>query len=64
MSQHRRASSSGINDSAVYTHLNFTKHSFEDKDVLVLDKEHKWFERGVKEAIYVRREEPSLNRGG
>ena len=27
-------------------------------------KEHKWFERGVKEAIYVRHEEPSLNIGG
>ena len=64
MSQHRRPSSSGVNDSAVYSHLNSYKHSFEDKDVLVLDKERKWFERGVKEAIYVRREEPTLNRGG
>ena len=24
----------------------------------MLDKEHKWLKRGVKEAIYVRREEP------
>ena len=30
----------------------------------VLDIEHGWLERGVKEATYVRREEPSLNRGG
>ncbi|XP_072033211.1 uncharacterized protein [Amphiura filiformis] len=64
MYQHRRPSSTGLNDSAVYTHLKFANHSFEDKDVLVLDREHKWFERGVKEAIHVRREEPSLNRGG
>ena len=64
MYQHRRPSSSGVNDSAVYTHLKATNHTFEDKDVKVLDKEHRWFERGVKEAIYVRREEPSLNRGG
>ena len=36
------------------------------KEVLILDKEHKWFERGVREAIYkyVRWEEPTLNRGG
>ena len=64
MYQHRRPSSSGVNDSAVFSHLKFTNHSFEDKDVLILDKERRWFERGVKEAIYVQREEPSLNRGG
>ena len=32
-------------------------------DIVILDKEHKWFERGVKEAIYVRRENPSQNKG-
>ena len=30
----------------------------------ILDREERWFERGVKEAIYVKRERPSLNRGG
>ena len=40
-----------------------TQHSFEDKDIVILDKENKWFERGVKEAIYVLRENPSLNKG-
>ena len=64
MYQHRRPSSSGINDSAIYSHLKVSKHTFEDEDIVVLDKETKWFERGVKEAIYVRREKPSLNRGG
>ena len=64
MYQHRRPSSTGLNDSSVYTHLKAAKHTFEDKDVIVLDKEHRWYERGVKEAIYVRREEPTLNRGG
>ena len=63
MSQHRRAST-GCGDSAVYTHLDITKHSFDNKDVKILDRESKWYERGVKEAIYVKREEPSLNRGG
>jgi len=63
MSQHRRASS-GCGDSAVYLHLDSTKHSFDNKDVSVLDKEHRWYERGVKEAIYVKKEQPSLNKGG
>ena len=30
----------------------------------VLDREDRWFERGVKEAIYVKLEQPSLKRGG
>ena len=37
---------------------------FEDSDVHVLDREDRWFERGVKEAIYVHLEQPSLNKGG
>ncbi|XP_072048801.1 uncharacterized protein [Amphiura filiformis] len=63
MYQHRRASS-GCGDSAVYSHLNSTNHTFDNKDVVILDRESRWFERGVKEAVYVKREEPSLNRGG
>ena len=63
MAQHRRATSSG-QDSAVYTHLQASGHSFKDEDVKILDREERWFERGVKEAIFVKRERPSLNRGG
>ena len=37
-------------------------HSFEGENVL--DREDGRFERGVKEAIYVKLEQPSLNRGG
>ena len=57
MIQHRRASSSG-QDSAV--HLN--GKSFEDENVL--DREERCFERGVNEAIYVKLQQPSLNRRG
>lgn len=63
MAQHRRANSSG-QDSAVYLHLKEKVHSFEDSNVHILDREDRWFERGVKEAIYVKLEKPSLNRGG
>ena len=44
--------------------MDISKHSFDNKDVKILDRESRWYERGVKEAIYVKREEPSLNRGG
>ena len=30
----------------------------------ILNREGRWFERGVKESIYVKIEKPSLNRGG
>ena len=30
----------------------------------ILEVEHKWFERGVKEAIHIRALKPSLNRDG
>jgi len=64
MAQHRRANSSGL-DSAVHLHLEEEKaHSFEDSKVHILDREDRRFERGVKEAIYVKVEKPSLNRGG
>ncbi len=63
MAQHRRPSSSGYN-SAVFNHLEDSGHTFNNKDVIIRDKESRWFERGVKEAIYERREQPSLNRHG
>ena len=63
MAQHRRAKASG-QDSAVYLHLKDKGHSFEDSQVRILDREEDWFKRGVKEAIYVKTEKPSLNRGG
>lgn len=33
--------------------LRYFLHFFEDADVHILDWEDRWFERGVKEAIYV-----------
>ena len=63
--QHRRPSSVDcIPESAVYTHIKESNHSFNTKDVVILDREDKWFNRGVKEAIWERVEEPKLNRKG
>ncbi|TWW58487.1 hypothetical protein D4764_06G0000170 [Takifugu flavidus] len=59
MAQHRRATSSG-QDSAV--HLKESGHSL--RTAKILAREDRWFERGVKEAIHVKWEKLSLNRGG
>lgn len=56
MTQHRRASSSG-QDSAVRLHLKDKTHSFEIKNVHILD-------RGVKGPIYVKQERSTLNNVG
>ena len=44
--------------------LKEKRHSFKDENVHLQDREDRWFERGVKETIYVKLEQPSLNRGG
>ena len=63
MAQHRWATSSG-QVPAVHLHLKESGHSFEDNQGCVLATEECWFERGVKEAIHVKLEKPSLNQGG
>ena len=51
-----RANSPG-QDSAVHLHLKEKNHSFEDNNVNILAREHRWFERGVKESICVKLEQ-------
>ena len=63
MAQHSRANSSG-KDSAVHLHLKEKNHYFQDNNVNILSTEDRWFEREVKEPIYVGLERQSLNRGG
>ena len=60
MYQHRKSTGFvAIPESAVFTHLKATGHSFNNND-----RESRWFERGVKEAIWERVEKPTLNRRG
>jgi len=62
--QHCRASTSKFS-SAIWHHLNIHNgHSFSLDTTDILDREPRWFERGVKEAIYERIYRPSLNRKG
>ena len=63
MVQNRRSNGSGL-QSAIFLNLKDKGHSFDDQDVLILDQEDRWFERGIREAIHVHIENPSLSRGG
>ena len=63
-SQHRKPTPDNQFNSAIYTHLQESGHSFKDSDIVILDRENRWFERGVREAIYERVENPSLNKPG
>ena len=47
-----------------YIHTDNPNHNITLENTKILSVEHKWFERGVKEAIYIRAMNPSLNRDG
>ncbi|KAI8510762.1 hypothetical protein Bbelb_116780 [Branchiostoma belcheri] len=51
--------------SAIFQHLQHNQgHSFKFESTDILDRETRWWERGVKEAIYERMYNPTLNREG
>ena len=48
--------------SAISEHIRSTNHQFDPEQVEILAKEIKDFPRRVLEAIYIKQQEPSLNR--
>ncbi|CAH1264225.1 Hypp2915 [Branchiostoma lanceolatum] len=62
--QHCRATASKYS-SAIYHHMKHHRgHSFRLETTDVLDREPRWYERGIREAIYERIYKPTLNRKG
>ncbi|XP_077986089.1 uncharacterized protein LOC144440576 [Glandiceps talaboti] len=61
--EHRRPSSS-TSEVSQHIHIESPGHSVNINEVKILDTETRYFERGVKEAIYIRALKPSLNRDG
>ena len=61
--EHRRPSSTS---SEVSRHIHDCNpgHGISLDNVKILDREPAWFDRGVKEAIYIRTLKPALNRDG
>ena len=56
ITEHKRESS------PVATHMATNNHRFSPNNITVLDRENRWFQRGVKEAIYIAASKPTLNR--
>ena len=61
--EHRRPSST-TSEVSKHIHTDNPNHNITLENTKILSVEHKWFERGVKEAIYIRAMNPSLNRDG
>ena len=60
MKQHTKDANSGV-----YQHIQEKHHRFDPiESVSVVDRESKWFERGVRESIYERMEQPAMNKKG
>lgn len=61
--EHRRPSSTS-SEVSQHIHIESPGHHVDLEEVKILDREPRYFERGVKEAIYIRANQPSLNRDG
>ena len=60
MKQHAK-----LKTSSVFQHMQETGHKFDPlTTVSIIDKEPRWFERGVREAIYERVQQPAINKKG
>ena len=62
-SEHRRPSST-TSEISKHIHVDHPQHSVELENTEVVTTETRWFERGVKGAIYIRALNPSFNRDG
>ena len=61
-SEHKRPSSVGKSEIADHLHKDTRGHNIDFKSTKVLDREPRWFERGIRESIYIRAYKPTLNR--
>ena len=57
-----RSPSSTSSEVSQHIHIESPDHHVELEEVKILDREQRYFERGVKEAIYIRVNQPSLNK--
>ena len=48
--------------SPVAGHMKEHQHNFDPSDVNILDSDARWFQRGVREAIFIAKTKPDLNR--
>ena len=60
--EHKRPSSVATHEVADHIHIESPDHRVDFKDTKVLDRDQSWWERGIREAIYIRTLKPTLNR--
>ena len=58
-----QASTNEAQNSAAYKHIKDSGQNVNCHDVMILDREEQWHKRGIKEAIWERIEQPTLNKG-
>ena len=56
--------SSASSEVCRHIHQDFPNHSVSLDNTKILDREPRWFERGVKEAVHIRSIKPTLNKDG
>ena len=59
---HKRLKEYKRESSPVHEHLAQSHHQFRGENVNVLEKDSRWLQRGVKEAIHITANNPTLNR--
>ncbi len=46
----------------VFVHMDFHQHKLDIDNIKILDRESRWFQRDIKEALQICTRSPSLNR--
>ena len=61
-SEHKRKCMSKKSEVAEHIHLKAPGHQLDFDKTRILDRDTRWFQRGIREAIYIRAQKPTLNR--
>ena len=48
--------------SPVGHHMGYSKHKVDSQNIRIIDRDSRWFQRGVRDAIQIRSRSPTLNR--
>ena len=60
--EHKRICESKKSEVAEHIHLKAPGHQLDFAKTSILDRDARWFQRGIREAIYIRAQKPTLNR--
>ena len=61
-SEHKRKCMSKKSEVAEHIHIKAPDHQVDFEQTQILDRDSRWYQRGIREAIYIRAQKPTLNR--